>query len=175
MFVDHPLNAAPGGSGPSRYPTSVLDEIDITSATRSASCVLFTGGRTARLLAERIHRESGWGWGPFQTVDCGASAAALDRLLFAPLEADLWPADSKKPTLRLLQPGPIVLQDVDRLPSRAQVQLRDLLELAACEIPGRRSRRRIMASTAQPLLPRVTSGTFDETLFYRLNALHFVL
>jgi len=32
-----------------------------------------------------------------------------------------------------------------------------------------------MASTPEPLLPRVTDGSFDETLFYRLNAIHFVL
>lgn len=175
MYVDHPLNAAGGGSGLPRYPTSVLDETDITCATRSASCVLFTGGRTARLLAERIHRESASGWGPFQVVDCGASLAALDRVLFAPLEADLWPADSRVPALRLLQPGTIFLQDVDRLAPRAQTQLRDLLELAAGEIPSRRSRRRVMASTAQSLLPRVSEGSFDGTLFYRLNAIHFVL
>lgn len=174
MYVDHPLNAA-GGSGIPRYHTSVLDETDITSATRSAACVLFTGGRTAPLLAERIHRESGWGWGPFQVIDCAAPADVLDRLLFAPLEADLWPADSHVPVLRLLQPGTILLQDVGRLSRDAQAQLRDLLELAAGDADGRRSRRRIMASTAESLLPRVLEGSFDGTLFYRLNAIHFVL
>ena len=174
MFPDYPLLGT-GGGGIRRYPTSVLDETDITCATRSAACVLFTGGQTARLLAERIHQESGWGWGPFQVVDCGASAAVLDRVLFARLEADLWPADSRVPTLRLLQPGTMFLQEVGRLAPRAQKQLRDLLELAASEIHGRRSRRRIMASTSESLLPRVSQGSFDETLFYRLNAIHFVL
>jgi DNA-binding NtrC family response regulator len=175
MFVDYPLRASGGGSELPRYPTSDLDETDITCATRSAACVLFTGGRTARLVAERIHRESAWRWGPFKVVDCGASSAVLDRLLFAPLAADLWPADSQVPTLRPLQPGTFLLEDVGRLAPGAQAQLRDLLELAATEIPGRRSRRRIMASTPEPLLPRVTDGSFDETLFYRLNAIHFVL
>lgn len=175
MYLDSPLHASGGGSGLTRYSTSVLDETDIASATQSAACVLFTGGRTARLLAERIHRESGWGWGPFQVVDCGASSGTLDRLLFAPLEADLWPADSQVPVLRLMQPGTIFLQDVGRLQPRAQAQLRDLLELAASEMPGRRSRRRIMASTSESLMPRVIEGSFDGTLFYRLNAIHFVL
>ena len=175
MYLDYPLQATGGGSGLTRSSTSVLDETDISCATRSAGCVLFTGGRTARLLAERIHRESGWGWGPFQVVDCGLPEGALDRLLFAPLEADLWPADSQVPVLRLLQPGTIFLQDIDRLQAGAQAQLRDLLELAASDSHGRRSRRRLMASTAESLMPRVIEGSFDETLFYRLNAIHFVL
>lgn len=175
MYVDYPLNAAGGGSGIPRYQTSVLDETDMTGATRSAACVLFTGGRTARSLAERIHWESGWGWGPFQVIDCAAPADVLDRLLFAPLEGDLWPADSQVPVLRLLQPGTIFLQDVNRLSPGAQARLRDLLELAASDANGRRSRRRIMASTAESLFPRVLEGSFDGTLFYRLNAIHFVL
>lgn len=174
MFVDNPLDAAGSGNGLPRYPSFVLDETDITCATRSASCVLFTGGRTARLLAERIHQESGWGWGPFQVIDCAASPDVLDRLLFAPLEADLWPVDSQRPVLRLLQPGTIFLQDIGRLAPSAQGHLRDLLELAASNAHGRRSRRRIMASTSESLLPRVLSGSFDQTLFYRLNAIHFV-
>jgi transcriptional regulator of acetoin/glycerol metabolism len=32
-----------------------------------------------------------------------------------------------------------------------------------------------MASTQEPLLPRVLDGTFDDRLYYRLNAIHFVL
>jgi DNA-binding NtrC family response regulator len=35
--------------------------------------------------------------------------------------------------------------------------------------------RRLMASTSEPLLPRVLDGTFDDRLFYRLNVIHFVL
>jgi DNA-binding NtrC family response regulator len=176
MNVHSPLRAAKhGGRGSSRAFPFELDEADITCASRSAACVLFSGGKTARLLAERIHDESGWRWGPFQVVDCGAPQATLDRLLFSPLEADLWPVESTKPVLRLLQPGTMFLQEVGQLSTRAQVQLRDLIELASNEANRRRSRRRIMASTSERLLPRVAAGTFDETLFYRLNAIHFVL
>lgn len=176
MYVDYPLHAASGGdSGYGGHSASVLDRGDITCATRTAACVLFTGGRQARVLAERIHRESGWGWGPFTVIDCNASDATLDRELFAPLESDLWPVDSSVPVLRLLQPGTMFLEEVGRLGRRSQAQLRDLLELAAGESQGRRSRRRIMASTTEPLLQRVADGAFDQTLFYRLNALHFVL
>ena len=38
--------------------------------------------------------------------------------------------------------------------------------------PGRRLRKRVMASTSVPLLDRVRAGTFDDRLFYRLNAIH---
>ena len=175
MYVDHPLHAAGRSDSGYRHSTSVLDDKDIACATQTASCVLFTGGRHVRAIAERIHRESGWGWGPFTVIDCGASEATLDRELFAPLEADLWPIESAVPVLRLLQPGTMFLEEVGRLGRRSQLQLRDLLELAANEREGRRSRRRIMASTTEPLVARVAAGSFDETLFYRLNALHFVI
>lgn len=176
MFLEQTLRAAAAERG-AGYPAgrTILDERDFIGATRTAAPVLITGGRSARLLAERIHSESGWGWGPFQVVECGESEATLDRVLFEPLEADLWPVDSSRPVLRLLQPGTIFLEEVGRLTDRAQAQLRDLLELAANDVYGRRSRRRIIASTSESLLPRVAAGTFDETLFYRLNAIHLPL
>lgn len=174
MYLEYPLRTADRrNSGYGQE--AVLDEEDIMCATRTAACVLFTGARNARAAAESIHRHSGWGWGPFTVIDCGASEAALDRDLFAPLESDLWPVNRSVPVLRLLQPGTLFLEEVGRLGHRPQSQLRDLLELAANETAGRRSRRRIMASTSEPLLTRVSEGAFDETLFYRLNAMHFVL
>lgn len=177
MHVHDALRAAGrGGSGGfGGSSSSVLDAGDITGATRTSACVLFTGGRGARALAERIHHESGWGWGPFAVIDCRSPHAVLDRYLFEPLESDLWPVDGSVPVLRLLQPGTMFLEDVGRLGRGSQARLRDLLERAADEGHGRRSRRRIMASTSESLVERVADGTFDETLFYRLNALHFVL
>jgi DNA-binding NtrC family response regulator len=177
MYVDYPLRGAEDTR--QRMPrgwSSTLDPVDVMGATRTAACVLLTGGRrAARAVAERIHLESGWSWGPFQVVDCAAGDAALESLLFTPLERDLWPVESDAPVLRLLQPGTMLLQEVGHLSPRAQAHLRDLLELGACERHGRRSRRRIMASTPEPLLGRVMEGSFDETLFYRLNAIHFVV
>jgi transcriptional regulator of acetoin/glycerol metabolism len=32
-----------------------------------------------------------------------------------------------------------------------------------------------MASSSEPLLERVEEGTFNDRLFYRLNAIHLVL
>jgi DNA-binding NtrC family response regulator len=175
MYLDYPRSAADRRDSGYRREAAVLDDSDIICATRTAACVLFSGGRNTRRIAECIHRQSGWGWGPFTVIDCGACEAALDRDLFAPLESDLWPVGCSTPVLRLLQPGTVFLQEVGRLGRRSQAQLRDLLELAANETEGRRSRRRIMASTSEPLLERVSQGTFDEILFYRLNAIHFVL
>ena len=176
MNVSYSLRAGECDGGASmRFSPSVLDSADIVSATRTAGCVLFTGGRTAVLLGERIHHESGWRWGPFRVIDCRASEATLDRILFAPLQDDLGPVDSDLPVVRLLQPGTMFLEEVGTLSAVSQVRLRYLLELAMNETRGRRSRRRIMASSSEPLLTRVREGTFDKTLFYRLNVIHFVL
>jgi DNA-binding NtrC family response regulator len=38
----------------------------------------------------------------------------------------------------------------------------------------RRLRRRVIASTSVPLSDRLEAGTFDDRLFYRLNAIHIV-
>ena len=176
MDVHYNLRAAErGGGGFLRFSMFTLDSADIACAARTGACVLFSGTRSAAALAERIHEESGWRWGPFEVVHCGAGDAAVDRGLFVRLQDDLWPVESDAPVLRLLQPGTLFLEEVGRLSPIAQMRLRDLLELASNETRGRRSRRRIMASTSEPLLKRVLEGTFDQTLFYRLNAIHFVL
>ena len=175
MFARYPLSAAErGGSSYSIQPAPFPDATDIVGATRSNACILFTGVANARSIARRIHDASGWRWGDFEEVDCRSSEAVLNDRIFDVIESDLWPVGSDVPVLRLLQPGTIFLQDVGELPRRAQARLRDLLEASATGRSGRRARRRIMASTPEPLLGRVSDGTFDETLYYRLNAIHFV-
>jgi DNA-binding NtrC family response regulator len=176
MDVHYSLRAVERrGGGSLSFFTFALDNEDIACAARTTACVLFSGIRTAITLAERIHQESGWRWGPFEVINCGAGDAVMDRVLFARLQDDLWPVESELPVLRLLQPGTLFLEEVGRLSPIAQMKLRDLLELASNETRGRRSRRRIMASSSEPLLTRVLEGSFDQTLFYRLNAIHFVV
>ena len=151
-----------------------IDERELAVAARSAACVLFSGPAHVRMLALRVHRLSSWRWGPFETVDCGAPESVLERELFAALAGDLVPPSDHAPSARLLQAGTLFLDEVGKLPLDAQARLRDLLaERGHQSCRGRQ--RRIMASTSEPLLPRVTAGTFDDRLFYRLNAIHFIL
>lgn len=148
-------------------------EQDIVRAARTGACVLFTGSSLAAPIAFQIHRSSGWRWGIFRRVDCGAADPVLERTLFGPMERDLIPANRDEPWTRLRQPGTLFLEEVGRLSAASQDRLRALLVARAT---GRgRSYRRLMASSSAPLLPRVADGTFDAALFYQLNTVHFML
>jgi len=59
----------------------------------------------------------------------------------------------------------LVLHDVGGLVGDEQTRILRWLD----ESHGR---IRIVSTNTQPLWPRVTSGAFDETLYYRLNTVH---
>lgn len=149
-------------------------EDEIAQAARTDACILFTGPPHVRTLALRIHSESGWRWGAFGAVDCGASERTLEQQLFGVLEADLAPAAPELPAPRLRQAGTLFLHEVGHLSLHAQRRLGSLLEAKRLE-SRTCTRRRIMASTSSALLPRVMEGSFDDRLFYRLNVIHFVM
>ena len=157
-----------------RGPILRIDDLEILGAAQSNACILLTGAAHARSQAHRIHSLSGWRWGHFLAVDCGAPEALLEQQLFDVLCRDN-PRPDVEPGARLLQAGTIFLQDVGNLGPTMQVRLADALSHAAARRGASGSRWRVMASTQEPLLPRVLEGTFDDRLYYRLNAIHFVL
>ena len=69
--------------------------------------------------------------------------------------------------------GTLLLQDIGSLDFREQAWLADWLTGAGDDDPGPATR--VMASSAEPLFPRVLAGTFDDRLFYRLNVLQFIV
>ena len=152
-----------------------VSDLELASAVRSDACVLFTGRKeTVQAVAHRIHNLSGWRQGPFTIVDCAGSEEALESELFG-VFADTDPSSARQPFPRLAQAGTILLQDVWRLPLEVQHRLADqLVHLRRKRLRGR-STRRLMASSSEPLLPRVLDGTFDDRLFYRLNVIHVVI
>lgn len=152
----------------------VLDEVELARAARSDAPILFTGQQhDVRTLALRIHDMSGWCWGPFLAVDCREPGGALEERLFRVLESER-SHGTAVPVARLLQPGTLFLHEVGALDTQSQSRLRDLLGEAGTP-NQRRGRRRIMAFASELLVTRVSDGTFDDLLFYRLNRLHFVL
>lgn len=149
--------------------------LDMVSVVRSDAPVLFTGAPAqARKLAQQIHNLSGWRHGPFRTVQCGQPEreliADLKRVLFSE-PASPWAA----PEPRLSQNGTIFLSDVNRLPTAAQTLIATWLESARGAGVPRKAGCRLMASTAETLLPSVLDGSFDARVYYRLNLLHLVL
>lgn len=153
-----------------------VPDIDLSHAVRSDACVLFTGDEeTAEMLARRLHRLSGWRQGPFVAVDCGMPTASLESHLFQLLdvvEARLL----EGPRPMLSQSGTVFLRDVGRLPRPLQQRLSERLAILRTS-PGepRRMRRRVISSSPTPLLDRIEDGTFDGSLYYRLNVIHLVI
>jgi DNA-binding NtrC family response regulator len=154
---------------------AMMSESDLMSAVRSDACVLLTGRADAvRTVARRIHRLSGWREGPLTIVDCGRPQDMVERALFSVFtQPEL--STAREPHPRLAQVGTVLLQDVWRLGPTTQARLADrLVQMRGKRLPGW-SRWRLMASTSEPLLPRVIDGTFDVLLFYRLNVIHLVV
>jgi Transcriptional regulator containing PAS, AAA-type ATPase, and DNA-binding domains len=152
-------------------------DIDLSHAAHSDACVLFTGDdETAEALARRLHGLSGWRQGPFVAVDCGLPPASLERRLFELLEVENPTVGALFRSPTLAQSGTVFLRDVGKLPPALQLRLSERL-VALRSRPGeqRRTRRRVMSSSATPLQARIEDGTFDASLFYRLNVIHLVI
>jgi DNA-binding NtrC family response regulator len=151
-------------------------DLDLSQAVRSDACVLFTGDvETAEMLARRVHGLSGWRQGPFVAVDCSQPEDLLEPQLFKLLDVEpLKPLESPSPTPS--QSGTIFLRDIGRLPRPLQARLSERLAVLRTS-PGesRRIRRRVISSTARPLIDRIEEGTFDDSLYYRLNVIHMVI
>ena len=121
------------------------------------------------MLALRFNL-SGWRWGQFVSSTAEVERS-LEKTCSGCRSDAAAPADaSARP--RLLQAGTLFLHEVGKLSLALQGRLADALESASAH--GRRGRWRIMASASQPLLGRVVDGTFDDRLYYRLNAIHHV-
>ena len=150
-----------------------FQEFDVVQAARIGACVLLTGGVNAKAVALQIHNLSGWRWGAFVSIDCGVSEPILERQLFGVLkEAAEWD-EHAHPRPQLMQDGTIFLYEVGKLSLSLQARLADALGSGGQGETRRRLRKRIVASTSVALLDRVMAGTFDDRLFYRLNAIHF--
>jgi DNA-binding NtrC family response regulator len=149
-------------------------EHEVSMAARSDACILLTGDpNRAQDLAYRLHLASGWRHGPFTVVHCDSADHAIERELF---EA-LFPADDRPDgvaQLRLKQAGTVLLREVNRLPLETQQRLAHRLSEQHAG-SRQRCRRRVMATSSEPLLDRVRQGTFDDSLYYRLNVMHFVV
>lgn len=150
-------------------------ELDVIQASRTSACVLFTGVPNAKGIALQIHGLSGWRWGPFMSIDCGASDWILEQQLFDVLKEGADLERGSEPRAELRQDGTIFLYEVGKLSLALQARLSAALGSGGPGETKRRVRKRVMASTSVSLLDRVRAGTFDDRLFYRLNAIHVAL
>jgi DNA-binding NtrC family response regulator len=141
------------------YGTSVDPEV--LGAAASDVCILFIGPGSPRELARRVHTLGRGRRGQFRVLDCGWPESLIEEHL-----------------LHALRPGAsgtVYLEEVGRLSSEMQGKLLQLIDARTTGDGLRRTRARVMASTSEPLIQRVLEGTFNERLFYRLNAIQVVV
>jgi DNA-binding NtrC family response regulator len=134
-------------------------DLEVLGAAASDVCILFTGAGSVKEIAHRIHALGRARPGRFRAVDCGWPEALLEQQLFY--------------VLRPGSGGTIFLEEVGRLSLELQERL--LAALGGPSGSQGRTRPRVMASSTEPLLQRVLEGTFNERLFYRLNAIQVIL
>ncbi len=153
--------------------TPTLQDRELRAATESDVCVLLTGQKdAAEALAYRIHRLSAWRFGPFSAIDC----AAPEQLVMARLFNGYDPRGPLRPRPdRRRNGGTVLLQEVGKLSTTYQVMLAELLSELRAENNRNGTGRRVIASTTEPLWPRVEAATFDDRLFYRLNVIHMAV
>jgi transcriptional regulator of acetoin/glycerol metabolism len=94
-----------------------------------------------------------------------AALAELGSSLRAPVTT--WSPDEPL-VLPSTAMGTLVLRDVDCLKPVEQVQLLEWLQQNDFAL-------QVVASTSVPLLPRVATGAFLDSLYYRLNVLYLDL
>ena len=137
---------------------------DMTLAAWLDVTVLITAPsrRARRRGARRIHLRSSRYDRPFVTIRCGGFAHPLAG---QDLTCQLMKAAS----------GTVFLDDVDQMSRGWQEELTAFLESRQRFLQDRHGGKppvRIIAGTAAPLMELISSGTFREGLFYRLNVLH---
>ena len=140
---------------------------DVEHAAAADTCVLLSGDPEASTpLAYHIHQLSRQRDGEFAVLDCGSSSKVVEDRF------NEWFSCDRKTSGDRPVVGTVLLKDIGRLEPRLQ---RELAEALARRNARPANRRRVLASTAECLVGRVLEGTFDDTLFYRLNAIHVVL
>ena len=159
----------------STMPQATEADIDLVAACRTDATILFTGSpEDAEGIAREIHQSSGWSQGPFVVVDCATDDADLGALLTWLVPDDVPAAERGTPGAVPSQAGVVFLRRVDELSSSAQQLVAEWL--GRVRPSGKVGpRRRVMASSREPLLPRVLNGTFDDRLYYRLTVIHIAL
>jgi DNA-binding NtrC family response regulator len=161
--MEYPVHQSdvPNPELPGLVPTEHL-AYEVICAAQAGTSVLISGERDAvTVIARRVHdlkpvRAA------FVVVDCGQDEAFLSHRVAEALSAR--PSGGRT----------LFLRDVDRLTPRLQSLVASHLGRDAARAgPG--AAVQVIASTSVALLKRVSDGTFDEGLFYRLNTIHIVV
>jgi DNA-binding NtrC family response regulator len=142
-------------------------EDEMRIASRSDVNVMLSGesGVGKRSAANMIHQLSDRRRAPFVAINAAdvpdASSSATGATGLPVTQGFLQAADE----------GTLLIQDIENIPSVAQMQLMRFMDRTATV----KRRVRLMTATTSHLFELVQAGAFRDDLFYRLNVIRFVI
>ena len=164
--------------GKSKPMLEIFDSIDKVAQSRAS--VLLTGrsGTGKELIAKAIHYNSPRKDRPFISINCGAlTETLLESELFGHERGAFTGAVAmKKGRFELADEGTLFLDEIGDMPPSLQVKLlRVLQEMEFERVGGTKTIKvdvRVLSASNRNIKEDVTSGTFREDLFYRLNVMN---
>jgi len=164
--------------GKSKPMLEIFDSIDKVAQSRAS--VLLTGrsGTGKELIAKAIHYNSPRKDHPFISINCGAlTETLLESELFGHERGAFTGAVAmKKGRFELADEGTLFLDEIGDMPPSLQVKLlRVLQEMEFERVGGTKTIKvdvRVLSASNRNIKEDVTSGTFREDLFYRLNVMN---
>lgn len=172
--------------------TDIVGNSDVISRTIESakayaqveSTVLISGetGTGKEIFAQSIHNLSNRRYGPFVAVNCAALPEnLLESELMGYYEGAFTGArkSGKAGLFELAHKGTFFLDEINQIPVSLQARiLRVLQEKQVMRLGGEKVIPidvRIIAATNEDLETKITSGSFREDLYYRLNVLNLPL
>ncbi len=166
-----------GMVGRSRVMQDVYELIDV--AARSDAPVLIVGetGSGKELVARAIHSESARSRGPFVPVNAGALPdTMLESELFGHIRGSFTGATAEREgKLVMASGGTLLLDEIETISERAQVQLLRVLDDGIVESLGSDKPKkvdiRLISASNVDLREEVKHGTIREDFFHRIMVL----
>jgi two-component system response regulator GlrR len=158
-----------------------IKKISVVAKTDATVLVLGETGTGKELCARAIHYLSHRAGLPFVPVTCGAIPQELvENELFGHAAGAFTGATAAKPGLiQEAQGGTLLLDEVDSLPLKAQVNLLRFLQEREYRPLGSSKAVsadvRVIAASNTDLTARVRSGALRQDLYYRLNVVPLTL
>lgn len=159
----------------------VMERVELVASSDVPVLILGDTGTGKEVVSRAIHTRSPRTKRPFIRVNCGAIPPELiDSQLFGHEKGSFTgAADTRSGWFERADGGTLFLDEIGELPLPAQVRLLRVLQDGYIErVGGHQPIRvdvRIVAATHRDLATMVTSGSFREDLWYRVNVFPILL
>ena len=180
--IREPVGDGPLFVGASRAAQALFDDIQSAARTHAKVLILGETGVGKELVAHLIHGRSPRRMQRFVAVNCsGIPETLLESELFGHVRGSFTGAYRDKPGLaRQADRGTLFLDEIGETSARMQAVLLRFAETGEIQPIGTdraagRTDVRLIAATHRDLRALVTSGTFREDLYYRLNVLQIFI